>query len=97
MKGESEITVTAGTELKLNAADSYDPDGGEIYFKWEFYKEPGSYGGELQINGSEEDEASIMIPDIDSKCTIHIVLSVSDDGCPSLTRYHRFIMTVIPK
>lgn len=35
-------------------------------------------------------------PEVDKAATIHIILKVSDKGTPSLSRYKRIILKVVP-
>lgn len=97
VEGDTKIIAAAGEELKLGASASYDPDGSRIFFTWEVYQEAGSYQGGLKIKGIHEAEAVITLPLIDARCTIHIILTVTDDGTPPLTRYQRFTITVVPE
>ncbi|MDL2300969.1 DUF1593 domain-containing protein [Lachnospiraceae bacterium OttesenSCG-928-D06] len=96
VKGETEITIMAGEKLIIDASDSYDPDGDELSFNWEWYREPGSFRGTLQILNHMEREATVMIPNVDRMCTIHVILSVSDKTAYPVTRYQRIIITVLP-
>ena len=80
-----------------------DPDGDQVIYKWWQYKEAGSYDGEVALHS--HDPSNDGYPQRPSSCftvpqdaeagdTIHIILEVTDQGSPNLTRYQRFIVTV---
>ncbi len=83
------VHVTTGDAVELNAAGSYDPDGDAFDFRWFHYPEPGGCSGALSIRQPTSEIAHINIP-TDSTCTdIHVVLEITDQGTPPLTRYRR--------
>ena len=76
----------------------YDPDGDNLSFLWFHYPEAGSYKKEVKINGAENAHgAFITAPKVDQKETLHFILKVTDKGTPTLSRYQRIIVTVVPK
>jgi hypothetical protein len=87
-------TVSPGQAVSLNANGSTDPDGDDLGYKWYCYKEPGSYEGSLNISAASSKKATLTAPSVDKAETIHIILEVTDDGNPPLTRYRRIILTV---
>jgi lysophospholipase L1-like esterase len=95
--GPAAQTVVSGTHVALSAAGSTDPDGNNLAYSWFHYREPGSFSGPLTIEGPDRRDPSFMAPDVDSPCTIHIVLAVTDDGSPPLTHYRRVVVTVVPR
>jgi hypothetical protein len=90
-------TVAPGDLVKLSAAGSTDPDGDALAYHWDFYPEPSTYAGSLALRGAATAEAGFRAPLVKSPRTIHIILTVSDNGKPSLTRYQRVIVTVVPR
>ncbi len=87
------LTATPGSELKLDASDTSDPDGNPLNFEWMVYREAGSYPGNVEIS-ADGSRAVLHIPsNARGKC-IHVVLSVTDSGQPPLTRYRRAVITV---
>jgi hypothetical protein len=65
------------------------------------YGEPGTFsmgtartGNPLIINDSDKQEAWFIAPEKARMGTMHIILAVSDDGHPSLTRYKRVIVEI---
>ncbi|HYG74467.1 MAG TPA: nucleoside hydrolase-like domain-containing protein [Planctomycetota bacterium] len=96
VQGTLERTVLSGTTVTLSAAGSTDPDGNSLNYNWMFYKEPGTYQGDLVINTSTSQQCSFVAPSVPEPQTIHVILTVSDTGTPSLHRYRRVIITVTP-
>lgn len=97
LKNELTIYTKPGSIIQLNAKGTYDPDGDKLTYTWWFYKEPGSFKGDIEIENLNNQKASVRVPaDIDKNETIHIVCEVKDDGVPQLTRYKRIIIEVKP-
>ena len=92
----SERTVSPGDRVVLSAKGSHDPDGNGLSYRWFHYPEPGTYGGSIRINGATTPDASFVAPNVDSPKTIHVVLTVTDDGDPRLSRYGRVVVAVRP-
>ena len=91
------LTVTSGEAVPLSAAGSYDPDGDSLSYTWAYYPEPGSYDGTVDVQDAHAQEARFVAPEVDAPETIHLVLTVRDDGEPSLYRYRRVVATVEPR
>ncbi len=88
--------VTAGDSISFSAAGSTDPDGNALSYNWMYYREPGSYNGNIAITNANNMNASFTIPlDAAPGTEIHIILSVKDNGTPNLTRYQRIIYNVV--
>jgi hypothetical protein len=89
------LTAAPGETVKLSADGSTDPDGNALGFQWIPYPEPGSYRGNVVVDGALAANASLRIP-VDAKPgdTIHVVLVATDNGVPPLTRYRRAVLTV---
>lgn len=83
-----------GKALTFNASASCDPDGDEINWNWSIYKEAGTYSGEVSINGADEPECRITVPEDASGKTIHLILKVTDNGTPALTTYRRVVLEI---
>ncbi|WP_026475699.1 nucleoside hydrolase-like domain-containing protein [Alkaliflexus imshenetskii] len=102
--GGNEINLKVGESITIDATSSYDSDGDELVFEWIHYPEAGSYWhwrgnrGVIIENGNSP-VMTITIPkevELRSPQVTHIILQVSDSGKPSLTRYKRVIVNVIP-
>ena len=86
----------------LSAAGSSDPDGNRLSYIWFYYPEAGTLsvatgrsGEPVAIENANSRDASFIVPKNFLKPgTMHIILAVTDDGTPALTRYRRVIVTV---
>jgi hypothetical protein len=104
------IDAEAGQPVVLDASRSRDPDGGKLHFTWFHYPEAGAADGTLAavaISGADRAKAVVTptavcrplwlpIPAPCPSGTAHIILTVTDDGSPSLTSYRRIIVHVVP-
>ena len=91
---DKNLTASPGQRVQLKAA-AKDPDGNKVDFKWWQYFEVDSYPGRVELARATSASADFVVPaDAKSGDTIHIVVEVSDDGLPKLTRYQRVIVTV---
>ena len=100
------LTARLGERVELSAKGSFDPDGDKLSFHWYVYPEAGSFttsnattAQAIPIQNANEAEAWIEIPteQVFKTGTIHIILEVTDDGSPALTRYQRVIIDVSKK
>jgi hypothetical protein len=101
----SELLAKPGELVHLSAEGSTDPDGNTLSYEWFYYGEPGTFatsdsrsGQPLAITDANQPRASFVVPTsrVLRNGTMHIVLAVTDDGTPRLTRYRRVIVTVQP-
>ncbi|MFM7243770.1 MAG: hypothetical protein ACKO40_06280 [Planctomycetaceae bacterium] len=98
------LRVAAGGRVALSASESTDPDGDALSYRWEHYPEPGTFtlssgrsARPLTIEGSDRADATFVAPEKFGRAgTAHVVLAVTDNGTPPLTRYERVIVTVEP-
>lgn len=97
-----QLIAKPGERVALSAAGSHDPDGDALSYEWFSYPEPGSLsvassgsGAPLVIDHANQRDASFEVPKNFFKAgTMHVILAVTDDGTPALTRYRRVIVTV---
>ena len=91
--GPLDVLASAGETIRLNGSIS-DPDKNNLKIKWWQFR-TGTYPGEVAITNATSEQCRVTIPK-DAKVgqTIHIILEVTDDGAPALTRYQRVIVTV---
>lgn len=102
LKHSDRLVAKVGDVIKLSAEGSTDPDGDQLSYKWMYYGEPGTFtistartGDPIKIENSDKSNASFTIPSKYGRLgTIHIILAVTDQGSPALTRYKRVIIDV---
>lgn len=93
VNGELNRRAKAGETVRLAGAVS-DPDGDEFSVRWWQYAEADSADATVAITASDSlDNASFVAPDEPGK-QVHIILEVTDNGTPPLTRYQRVIIDV---
>jgi len=93
-----ELTVKSGEGFSLDASGSTDPDGDNLSYLWFSYPEASNNKKLLKIDLVENAHSAYVIaPVVEKKETAHIILKVTDKGTPSLSRYKRIIVTIIPK
>ncbi len=94
----NEISVKSGETVTLSGKGSSDPDKNNISYNWIHYHEVGTMNANrLEMKNYDKIEMTFVAPKTDMVKTMHFILEVTDDGEPSLTRYQRVIVNVIPK
>lgn len=104
LKHANELTAKPGEVVQLSAEGSSDPDGDALSYQWIYYPEPGTFtlstartGMPLKIENANQMNASFTVPTrFGRPGTMHLILAVTDNGKPALTRYQRVIVTVKP-
>ena len=93
------ITVRSGDTFELDGSASYDPDGDGLSFLWFQYPEAGTLKKKIAVTPADNMSVipELKAPNVETQQTIHFILKVTDKGTPSLTRYKRVIVTVLPK
>jgi hypothetical protein len=94
IRGERERAVSPGDEVTLDAGDSTDPDGDGLSFAWSVYPARGDQAEMFPIEGRASKVGRLKVPPGPSGRTIPVLLTVTDDGTPRLTRYGRVLLTV---
>ena len=89
-----EVSSVPGATLRLDASESFDPDGNAMNFKWWHMPESGTWDGLAEIADAGTASATVKVPENASGKTIHIICEVIDDGTPQLTSYRRVIINV---
>lgn len=91
-----DLRVKPGQLISLRGSAT-DPDGNRVSYRWWQYEETGTYPGKVNIQQSNQANASFVVPvDATVGQTIHLILEVTDEGKPALTRYGRVIASVGP-
>ena len=97
------LTARRGETIRLSAAGSRDPDGDQLTYRWLHYPEPGTFtvssgkvGVPIEIVTDANGTANVTIPTarVLRNGTLHLILAVTDNGSPNLTRYARVIVNV---
>lgn len=104
LKHANALTAKAGEVVNLSAEGSTDPDGNALSYQWIYYPEPGTFtlsnartGSPLNIENADTMNAAFTVPvKVGRPGTLHVVLAVTDNGTPALTRYQRVIVDVKP-
>jgi hypothetical protein len=101
----AELQAKRGELIELSALGTSDPDGDSLSYEWFYYGEVGTFttssgrtGQPLEIQGFYQQQASFTVPEgrvmQPGTGTMHIILAVTDQGTPNLTRYKRVIVTI---
>lgn len=90
------LTAAPGETVPLSAAGSRDPDGDRLAYAWTHYREPGSYDGTVDVQNSSAREARFVAPEVRAPETVHLIMTVTDNGEPSLYSYRRIVVVVEP-
>ena len=85
-----------GSRVTLDTTGTRDPDGDQLTYLWWQYVEAGSYSKAVHIQDANSKAAHFLAPTVDASRTVHIILSVTDQGSPPLTTYRRAVVTVTP-
>jgi hypothetical protein len=95
---QNKITAESGEKVLLDAGGSNDPDGDELSYEWIYYREVGTFESNrpVQVQDKDQKRAHFIAPKVSQPETIHLILAVTDNGNPALTRYQRVIVTVMP-
>jgi hypothetical protein len=97
------LTAKPGDRVDLSAEGSYDPDGDKLSYHWFYYGEAGTFttslartGDPVPIENADQPQAWFTVPTqrVLRNGTMHIILAVTDNGSPALTRYKRVIVNV---
>lgn len=104
LRHAAQLTAKPGEVVRLSAAGSTDPDGDSLNYQWIYYGEAGTFnfssgrtGAPLKIEDASQADAWFTVPAKFGRAgTMHLLVAVTDNGTPVLTRYQRVIVTVNP-
>ena len=86
--------VQPGAPIALTSADSTDPDNQRLTARWFIYKEASTNADHAALSAETGETVRLTLPPNAAPATIHVVLALTDDGTPALTRYRRAIIEV---
>lgn len=86
------LTVSTGSRITLDTEGTHDPDGDALSYYWWYYKEAGNYKGSIIITNATGTRIDIEVPSDSKGKTFHIIVTVHDNGIPSLYTYRRIII-----
>lgn len=90
--------VQTGQSLTLDATGSSDPDQHRLKYRWWIYAEAGTVDVKfLEIGSPDAPKTEIRISPEMPPGTAHVILEVTDDTTPSITRYRRLILDIQSK
>nr|WP_255422312.1 nucleoside hydrolase-like domain-containing protein [Tessaracoccus sp. MC1627] len=93
VSGPADVTLAPGGSATLVATAS-DPDGDALSVRWWVYAEAGTLSDEPTLE-SDGFEATITLPSTAQPGQrAVVVIEVTDDGTPALTRYAQVVVTV---
>lgn len=92
-----EMSAVSGDVVKLSAAGSRDPDGDALSYRWWHYREPGTFKGTIKISSDTARDTAFAAPKVSVPRTIHVILTVKDNGHPPLYSYRRIVLSIKPK
>ena len=82
------IKAKVGDVVKLNASQSYDPEGDELSFLW------WQQGDGVTIDNPTSADISLTIPSTAKGKRLHLICEVRDNGAFTLVSYRRVIVEV---
>ncbi len=88
------VSAEPGTTVNLSAVGSSDPDGHALFYKWTFYRDPGTYKKSVTIDNATTETPTVHVPSDAGGSELHIILELRDAGEPRLYAYRRVIIQV---
>lgn len=89
-----DMECAAGKTIMIDASDSFDNEGDELRFDWQFQKKPGYSGRYPLIKGGNSNRIRVSVPDETAGEEFHLICTVHDNGDFSLPAYRRVIIRV---
>lgn len=84
------IKAKAGQIVKLDASESFDPDGDELSFSW--WQQIGIGNTKIEIANDKSSSIDVQMPDAFYDDEIHIICEIHDNSEYSLPAYRRIII-----
>ena len=94
IRGSARISARPGATVRLEGVAS-DPDRNAVTARWWRWKDVDTYPGEITLSNATSLISSLQVPaDAVAGQTIQMILEVTDNGTPALTRYQRVVVSV---
>jgi hypothetical protein len=90
------LDVRTGSEVRLSARGSSDPDRDSLTYHWFHYREPTDARTAIELRDADTETLSFATGQIPGTAEVHILLEVKDSGRPALTSYRRAVVRVAP-
>jgi hypothetical protein len=87
------LDAKIGEPRTLDADGSSDLDDDRLSYNWWVYTQPGTYAGTVTVENASSKAATVQVPSDALDKTIHVILTLRDDGEPPLTSYRRVVLT----
>lgn len=97
LQGDRIRRVETSSAIELDAARSSDPDGHGLLFQWSVYPADPELVAGTKIEPQEPGRARVEIEKGLEGRQVAVLLSVSDQGEPPLTRYAHLLLKVNPR
>jgi hypothetical protein len=92
--GARDLEARPGATVRLRGLVS-DPDRNRVTIRWWQDNDAGAYPGDVTIADASAADTMFRVPEnARPGQTIHLILEVTDDGVPTLTRYQRVVVAV---
>lgn len=89
------IRAKPGSTVEVDASETSDPDGDKLEFSWWNYREAERFRGDppgVEIHDPQSERTTISVSPDTREMEHHVILTVTDDGDPKLSRYRRVIL-----
>jgi hypothetical protein len=92
IRGTSSRQVKPGESITLDASGTTDPDANDLTFQWSIYPPDPEIERLVSFHDGETATPRVEVGAVPVGKTIPILLTVKDDGTPSVTRYGRVLL-----